>query len=220
MFRRITIAAATFGAIAAFTAPAAAQGRPGIRPLPAPRATLFTFTPYAGYLIFGDFLRGPVGTTLSARNAPVYGAQLGMKITPNVSLVGNVAYSSTDLQVGAPFVGGFDVGSTRTWLYDGGLEFRIPTGPAGSAPLTPFLQVGAGAIHYDISAASVLETSATNFAANVGGGFDYRITPTLALRLMAKDYIGKFDFRDATSMDVEGRTAQHWTLTAGLSIGF
>lgn len=214
MLKQMTVAAALAALVAA--APARAQG---IRPVPE-QQSLFTFTPYAGYMIFGDFLKGPVGTTLSTKNGPVYGVQAGMYVAPNVAILGNVAYSSSNLQVGLPFLGGVGVGNANVWLYDGDLQFEIPTRSVGSTVVKPFVQVGAGAMRYDIDAASILKTKATNFAWNAGAGLDVRMSPTVGLRLMAKDYIGKFDFKEATSLNVQGRTAQNWALTAGLKIGF
>src|SRR5215207_8846716 len=43
-------------------------------------STLFEVTPYAGYMVFGDFASGPLGTSLANAPAPVFGAQLGMRI--------------------------------------------------------------------------------------------------------------------------------------------
>jgi hypothetical protein len=217
MIGRLVITTALAGLVG-LTSTARAQ-QPVLRP--PTNGTLVEVTPYAGYMIFGDFLKGPVGTSLSMKNAPMYGAQLGMKITPNVSVIGNVAYSSTDLQVGVPFVGGVGVGSAGVWLYDGGLQLDIPTGSAGArSPITPFVQVGVGAATYKVSAANFLNTSATNVAYNAGIGFDYQVAPTVAIRLMAKDYVGKFNFKDATAFDIQGRTAQNWGLTGGIRIGF
>lgn len=73
---------------------------------------------------------------------------------------------------------------------------------------------------YKVSAVNFINTSATNVAYNAGIGFDYQIAPTVAVRLMAKDYVGKFNFKDATSFDIQGRTAQNWGLTGGIKIGF
>jgi hypothetical protein len=67
---------------------------------------------------------------------------------------------------------------------------------------------------------SILQTNATNFAANVGVGADVALGQGMALRLMAKDYIGKFNFQDATSLDIQGQTASNWALSAGLRFNF
>jgi hypothetical protein len=75
-------------------------------------------------------------------------------------------------------------------------------------------------MHYDISAANILDTKTTNFAFNAGAGLDYHVSPTIGIQVMAKDYIGKFDFKQATSVDLHGRTAQNWALTAGVRFGF
>ena len=37
---------------------------------------------------------------------------------------------------------------------------------------------------------------------------------------MAKDYIGKFDFKQATSLNVSGKTANNFAVTAGLKVDF
>ncbi len=81
-----------------------------------------TITPYAGYLITGDWYDGPVGSNLSTTNAPMVGVQGSVPLTRGISLVGNLAYGSGDLRVGLPLIGGFNVGTVKTWLYDAGLE--------------------------------------------------------------------------------------------------
>ena len=63
-------------------------------------------------------------------------------------------------------------------------------------------------------------THATNVAYNVGAGADVAIGPRLGLQLMAKDYIGKFDAREATAINVDTRTTHNWALSAGLRLGF
>jgi outer membrane protein with beta-barrel domain len=176
-------------------------------------------TPYAGYLVTGDLLKGPVGTSLSMSSGAMYGAQLGMKIAPNMSLVGNIGYSAGNIRVGVPFLGGVDVGSSSTLLYDGGLEFQFPTTSASSLAFSPFVQVGAGAMRYQIDA-SILHTNATNFAANAGIGADMTLGTNMGLRLMAKDYIGKFNFKEATTLDIQGQTAHNWALSAGIRLDF
>ena len=186
---------------------------------PIPTGTAFELTPYAGYMIFGDYLKGPLGTSISNAPGALYGVQLGMKLSPNVSLVGNLGYTSSDVTVGVPFVGGYSIASSSTLLYDGGLQLELPVTTASGLRLQPFGQIGAGAMRYDINA-SILETHATNFAANFGLGADIGVGRSLAVRLMAKDYFGKFDFHDATSLDVHGAMAHNWALSAGLRLNF
>ena len=184
-----------------------------------PSGTAFELTPYAGYMIFGDYLKGPLGTNISNAPGTLYGVQLGMKLSPNVSLVGNVGYTSSDITVGVPFLGGYSIASSSILLYDGGLQLSLPMATASGLRFQPFGQIGAGAMRYNVNA-SILQTQATNFAANVGLGADVGLGQNLGLRLMAKDYIGKFDFQDATSLDVQGQTAQNWALSAGLRFNF
>src|SRR4051812_34441925 len=181
--------------------------------------TAFELTPYAGYMIFGDYLKGPLGTNISNAPGAIYGVQLGMKIYPNVSLIGNVGHSSSDVTAGIPFLGGYSIAHSSTLLYDGGLQLDLPVTTASGFALKPFAQVGAGAMRYNISE-SIVNTTATNFAANFGVGADLALGQSMGLRLMAKDYVGKFDFKDATELDVQGQTAHNWALSAGLRFNF
>jgi hypothetical protein len=180
---------------------------------------LVHLSPYAGYMVFGSYLNGPLGTSLSTKAGMLYGAQLGLSITPNLQLVGNVGYTSSSLDIGLPIIGGVSVGHSSTLLYDADLEYDFGQSRGGALPLTPFIQAGIGAMKYDVGA-SVLTTHATNVAYNVGIGGDLALGRGVALRLLAKDYIGKFDFQDATSFDVKGETAHNFGLTAGLRLDF
>ena len=211
---RTSIVALGVAAIVATTSAAAAQSS-----APIASGTAFELTPYAGYMIFGDYLKGPLGTSISNAPGAIYGVQLGMKIYPNVSLIGNVGYSSSDVQAGIPFLGGYSIAHSSTLLYDGGLQLDLPLTTATGLSLKPFVQVGAGAMRYSISE-SIVSTTATNFAANFGAGADLALGQSMGLRLMAKDYVGKFDFHDATQLDVQGQTAHNWALSAGLRFNF
>jgi opacity protein-like surface antigen len=84
--------------------------------------------------------------------------------------------------------------------------------------IRPFVQAGAGAMRQELRVDPVA-THATNFAYNVGGGVDVALAPRMGLQLMAKDYIGKFDAREATTIDVNTRTTHNWALSAGLRLG-
>ncbi|MFL5612261.1 MAG: outer membrane beta-barrel protein [Gemmatimonadaceae bacterium] len=205
-----------FGLLAAVAvAPIAAAQAPA----PLATGTAFELTPYAGYMIFGDYLKGPLGTSISNAPGAIYGVQLGMKLTPNVSLIGNLGYSSSDVTAGAPFLGGYSIAHSSTLLYDGGVQLDLPLTTASGLSLKPFAQAGVGAMRYDISE-SILQTNATNLAGNVGLGADIGLGNAFGLRLMAKDYFGKFNFQDATTLDVQSQMAHNWALTAGLRVNF
>jgi opacity protein-like surface antigen len=188
-------------------------------PLAAQQATpkVFDVTPYAGYMMFGKLFEGPIGTSVSAGSGPVYGAQMSLTMAKNVALYGNVGYSSSDLKIGLPIIGGLDVGSSKALMYDGGVELKIPMQAA--SVVTPFVQGGVGAIRYEVES-SFLNANATNVAYNVGGGVDVRLSPNFGVRVMAKDYLGKFDFKEATSFNVNGKTTNNVALTLGVNFGF
>jgi opacity protein-like surface antigen len=188
-------------------------------PLAAQQAkpTVFDVTPYAGYMMFGKLFSGPVGTSISAGSGPVYGAQMSLTMAKNIALYGNVGYSSSDLKIGLPIIGGLDVGSSKALMYDGGVELKVPMQAASA--VTPFVQGGIGAIKYEVSS-GFLDANATNVAYNFGGGVDVRLTPNFGLRLMAKDYLGKFDFKEATSFDLNSKTTNNVALSVGVKLGF
>ena len=181
------------------------------------KPTVFDVSPYAGYMMFGKLFEGPIGTSISAGSGPVYGAQMSLTMAKNVALYGNVGYSSSDLKIGLPIVGGLDVGSSKALMYDGGVELKIPMQAA--TMVTPFVQGGIGAIRYEVES-GFLNTNATNVAYNFGGGVDVKLSPNFGVRLMAKDYLGKFDFKEATSFNLNGKTTNNVALTLGVNLGF
>ena len=175
----------------------------------------FGITPYAGYMKFGHLVNGPLGTSVRGAAGPVYGAEATVGITRGLALVGNVAYASSDLEVGLPVVGGLSVGKSSALLYDAALRLSVPVNTGG---ITPFVQAGAGAMRQEIDVAPVSSKS-TNFAYNVGAGVDLPLGPRLGLQLMGKDYIGKFDAREATGINVDAKTTHNWTVSAGVRLG-
>ncbi|HEX8944335.1 MAG TPA: outer membrane beta-barrel protein [Gemmatimonadaceae bacterium] len=208
---RLLIASATVATGLAAAVPAVAQA-PG-------SGTVLHVSPYVGYMVFGDYLKGPLGTTLSNAPGLLYGTQVGLSLAPNLSLIGNVGYSSSDIKVGIPFLGGISVGNSSMLIYDAGLEYNFGSSKAGAMPFSPFVQAGAGAMHYNINE-SILNTQATNFAGNVGVGADLALGRGLALRVLAKDYIGKFNFQDATGLGITGQTAHNLAFSAGMRFDF
>jgi hypothetical protein len=177
-------------------------------------------SPYAGVMVFGSYLDGPLGTSVGNSPGLFYGSQVGLSLAPQLSLVANVGYTSSDIKVGVPIIGGFTVGKSSMLVYDAGLEYNLGKSKYESMPIEPFVQAGVGAIRYDISAASILNTQATNFAGNVGAGADVIIGNGLTMRLLARDYIGKFNFEDATGLGISGKTSHNWALSAGLRFDF
>lgn len=182
--------------------------------------TVLHVSPYAGVMVFGSYLNGPLNTTLTNKPGMLYGTQVGLSLSPQLSLVGNVGYTSSSIDVGLPILGGVSVGHSSTLIYDADLEYQIGSMRSGTTSLTPFIQAGAGAMRYDINAIDILSTTATNFAGNVGLGADIAVGKGMAVRLLAKDYIGKFNFKDAVGFDVNGSTAHNFGLTAGLRFDF
>jgi outer membrane protein with beta-barrel domain len=182
----------------------------------AAQSTGLGITPYAGYMKFGKIVNGPFGTSVRSAGAPVYGAELQLGLVPGLALIGNVAYAKSDLEIGAPIVGGLSVGESSALMYDAGLRLRLPM--SGLVGISPFIQAGAGAMRQNLRLDPVA-THATNFAYNVGGGVDLGLAPRLGMQLMVKDYIGKFDAKEATSVAVNDRTTHNWSVSAGLRLG-
>ncbi len=173
--------------------------------------------PYAGYMITTNFAKGPLSTSLGSANGAVYGGQLALPLAPNASLVGGIGYSNGDLRVGLPVIGGINVGTAKAYIYEGDLELRGSQGKQGLTwGFTPFLQVGAGAIHRNLTSLGISATS-TDFAINGGVGVDFEVSQGLALRLMAKDYVGKASFNSGLATT---NTLNNIALNAGVKLSF
>jgi hypothetical protein len=176
-----------------------------------------TLTPYAGYLITGNWYDGPVGTNLAATNAPMVGGQASIPLTRGISLVGNLAYASGKLRLGLPLIGGIERGSANIWMYDAGLELG---GLAGrSRGIAPFVQGGIGGMTNDIKT-GVFSTRASNVAYTGGVGLDIGFSEGFALRVQARDWISRFNSEDAIGFRAEGNLAHNWALTAGVRFAF
>lgn len=222
-YRRLLAAPAAL-AVVAFVpvARAQAQGAP-------PKATVATVTPYIGYIDFGNFADGPLGTSVTNAPAPLFGVALGIDVAPRVALTGNIGYADTKLRGSLPLLGGYSFGDSKVLLFDAGVHFRL-TDPANApvvatarTQIVPFLEAGLGGIRFD-ERVGPLNTVATNFAANIGGGVDIPISSNVALRISIKDYIGKFNFSDALGEAIGGRidakVSNNFAITGGLRFSF
>lgn len=177
-------------------------------------------TPYAGYLLTGSFLEGPLGTSISSAGGAMYGVQASYPLAPGISVFGNIASSKADLMVGVPFLAGVTVGEVSTLLYDGGIRLALPNTIGTSKSVTPFVQLGVGAVRHALSAASLLELRATNLAVNAGVGAHVKVSDGIGIRVLASDYIGKFDAEEATTFDLSTGTRHNWGLVGGISLSF
>jgi hypothetical protein len=203
---RVSRVLVVLAATAALSTSAAAQTGVGAR-----------LTPYAGYLVTGNWYDGPIGTSIATSNSPMLGVQGSVPLTKGIALVGNLAYASGDLRIGLPVIGGVNVGSAKTWMYDAGLELG---GLAGkSVGVAPFVQAGIGGMTNDIKT-SVFDTRASNVAYTGGVGVDIGLAPSFALRVQAKDWVSRFNSEDAIGFRAEGKLAHNWALTAGVKLAF
>jgi hypothetical protein len=185
----------------------------------AQRAPAARLTPYVGFLAAGNIAEGPFGVNIGNAGAPVYGVQLGINLTPNIAVVGNVGYSDSELEAGLPLIGGWSIADSKVLMYDGGLQLRFPAVTRQGTGFVPFVEGGVGGIRHEISAGG-LRTQSTNVAVIAGGGLDLQFTNALGVRVMAKDHMSRFDYGEAIGMPNEGRRAHNWVLGLGLNLGW
>ena len=204
----------TVAALAVIAAPLAAQPASTSSSLP-----LVEVSPYIGYFMASNIAEGPLGTSLTSGSGALYGAQVRIPVVPAVAVVGNFGYSTGTLEFGVPILGGVSFGDAKTFLYDGGLQLSAPALARGSKALIPFAQVGVGGIRREITAGGITSNS-TNLAWNAGFGADMQIVPGIGVRVLMKDYIGKFDIKEATGFDVKSRTMNDWALSLGVNLSF
>ncbi len=221
MFSRIMAVAALIVASAACAQPALAQYRVhyGFYPGSPPMDPSVTF--YGGYMDMGHYVNGPLGTSASGADAGLLGAQVTLPLTPNFALVANAAHANSALVFFVPTGGGPTLGNSEVWLFDGDLQLSAPFRGYGRHWIDPFLQLGAGAMRYETQNTDG-GISSTNFAFNVGGGLDYYLSRQVALRVLAKDYVGHWSTPgDAYSYDYYngGRYTNNYSISGGLLFG-
>ena len=184
-----------------------------------PSLPLVEVSPYVGYFMASNIAEGPLGTSLSSGSGALYGAQVRIPLVPAVAVIGNFGYSTGKLRFGLPILGGVSFGDAKTYLYDGGFQLSAPALARGKTALVPFAQLGVGAVRREIALGG-LSNESTNLAWNAGFGADMAIVPGIGVRVLMKDYIGKFDIREATGLDVKSRTMNDWGLSVGVNLSF
>ncbi len=190
----------------------------------------FYLQPYAGYLIGGELTGDP---QLTIEDKPLYGAQLGYSFSPNVTLVGNLAYSPTNFAYETRSAAGVNQPASNKvdlLVYDANLQFRVPfiANRVGST-IAPFIQAGVGAIKFSADQGDELndfKKGTTNVAFNAGLGVDFQIRKLIGVRVMAKDYITSLAYDDIGSTaetvtrSSDNQISNNIALTAGLNFGF
>jgi hypothetical protein len=185
------------------------------------KPAVFSIAPYIGYMNFGDYFETTNNVEFSNENGALYGAQAQLDLGRFVSVYGNFAYSSSKFRFENYFGTGqaLNLNDVGVWLYDGGLQLRMPLQSDATSGISPFVQAGAGAVRYSSESDDITSNSSTNAAFNYGAGLDWQVGK-LGIRLMAKDYVTSLDWTDFGNVEMEDKKAHNWGLTAGFKIGF
>ncbi|SRR5579883_516295 len=218
MTTRVVVATALAITVLAAPRPAAAQYRVHYgyyRPTP---PLVPTITPYVGYMYMDQYVHGPLGTSASGADAGLVGAQLTLPLSPNFALVGNLGHANSSLVFFEPAGGGPTVGNTEVWLFDGGIQLSAPFPASYRHWVSPFVQLGAGAMRYGTQ--NLAGTAhATNFALNFGAGLDYTLARTVGVRFLFKDYVGHWNDPTRLPFNSGDRFTHNPSISAGLNIG-
>jgi hypothetical protein len=66
----------------------------------------------------------------------------------------------------------------------------------------------------------LVNTRSSNIAYSAGVGLDVGVSKGFALRVQAKDWIGRFDTQEAVGFKANTNLAHNWALTAGIKLAF
>lgn len=208
--------------VAAAAAPASAQ-----ESVAGTKTSVFSITPYVGYVFFGDLFETANGLEYTQDNSGIFGAEATIDLGRSLSLVGNFGYSKTNFEFerggtgDTEFRASADVG---TFLYDGSLRFRLPI-TNGQSVFSPYVQAGVGAVRWSYDTDDFTAPGATtNVAYNVGVGTTWKFAG-IGLRGEVKDYITSLswerpsdanDFEDVSEKNI----AHNWAVSLGLTFAF
>lgn len=204
--------------------PASAQRRFPTRRPPSHESAIamnrgnITIEPFAGYLVTPSYFNGPLNTTLGSSGAALYGAMLSLPLAPSASIVGTAGYSSGNLRAGIPLLGGYNFGTSNTWVFDASVELRADN-MKKTGRFVPFAQLGGGAMRRTVGVAG-FNAHTTDFTVSGGVGLNIPLSRNSDISLLAKDYYGKADFGSIGSLNVRTKDINTIALTGGVRIGF
>ena len=205
--------------VAAIASPAAAQ-----ESVTGNKVSVFSITPYVGYVFFGDFFESAAGTEYTIDNSGIYGAEATLDIGRSVSVVGNFGYSKSNFEIESGTSEARTGPDLGFFLYDGSLRLRLPMGNR-MATFSPYVQGGVGAMRYTPDTDDFNGGNATtNVAYNVAVGATWKVMG-VGLRGEVKDYITSLDFKNASNAndfnDLQDATIAHnWAVSLGLTFAF
>lgn len=212
--------------VAAIAAPAAAQesvAMPG-------KPSVFSITPYVGYMFFGDYFETRDGLEYTQDNNGIFGAEATIDLGRAVSLVGNFGYAKSRFEFERGGTAPIEVPASNevgTWFYDGALRLKLPM-TMGMSSFAPYVQGGVGAVRYTFDTDDFNDSeSTTNVAYNVGVGALFKFAG-VGLRGEVKDYITSLDWKRPSDINDPqdfdridgGRVAHNWAVSLGLTIAF
>ena len=173
--KRILLSALALAAVS--TTPAAAQMAGG----------RISVEPYVGYGFYGELPE--TETTLEADVA--YGARAAFQLSPQFAAFGNFQRSTPSVTGRLPFGFSTQEGEITVDHWSAGVEFSyVPRGGAeGMLPV--LLEAGLGQARY--------EGGESDLAVNLGLASALQLSPNLALRYGANDYISNFQDRGITN---------------------
>lgn len=174
--------------------------------------------PTAGYLSFGSYFTAPEGIRFTNQDGFGYGAELGVVVWRNLSVVGSVLHGTSDWAFRSiPILGTVTVESASLWFFDVGPRVAVPLDATGVMSLVA--QAGAGAIRYAVDN-PLFSGRATNLAFSGGVGMLARLG-RVSLLILVKDYIASFrSVDDAAALGVKGREAHTVAMLLGLGLGW
>jgi hypothetical protein len=174
-------------------------------------------------MVFGDnFSVGAgSGASFANKNSFVAGAELSFNLGKSFSIVGNVGYTRPTWDVGNATTPVRSLDASM-WLFDGALRLRLPLAEDSDIGprFVPFVQAGAGAIHYSLDTNPFGADGNTNFAFNAGAGADIRFARSFGVRLMAKDYVTSLDWSSTSNVNLSSNTSNNWAFSLGLVLGY